>query len=429
MDHIAAGDGFDVGTRVRAPSMTHPPIEGSAPLLRDLEAALLAAAAASSSMLVTAASAFAHPTPASSAHDQLDRERHSHDHDHDHDHQHQHQHQHQQQGESAAAGKSRSTSLLDALPVPNAPTADRRMESDPAAIAIAAAAATAANPLDPMEAYITHHRRRGLIVMSLLFVVGSVEYGVILPTLWLYLQSLGETRHVFLGIILSMFNVSQMIFSPILGFLSDRINMKSLLVCTLLINVGGNIMYSFAVGSWMVVLSRIVTGIGASQNAIIMSYLVRVTREDERTRIIATVTAFQNVGLLVGPGLNFALVYLDFSVGNFAVTPLTAPGFFVAVMSTLTCLLVFWTFVNPPHDPMIEGDPMVTLGADNAAANDAMRRKLSLRSLPFLARMRMAAREFVQPLKYLRSAPLLVVFLIQFAFLFNQVRHWRRAHA
>ena len=103
-----------------------------------------------------------------------------------------------------------------------------------------------------------------LVVVAFIGFVGSVEYGLIFPTIWQYLNSLGMYHQYFLGVVISSFNVAQIISSPIFGYLSDLgISFKTLFVCSLFFGIVGNAIYFMASRAWMLLIARIVAGIGA----------------------------------------------------------------------------------------------------------------------------------------------------------------------
>ena len=77
------------------------------------------------------------------------------------------------------------------------------------------------------------------INVGLFGVLGSVEYSVILPTIWLYINSAYGSDSWYLGLCISAFHMSALIFSPIFGFLNDRIfKTKSLVMFANLFQVG-----------------------------------------------------------------------------------------------------------------------------------------------------------------------------------------------
>ena len=54
------------------------------------------------------------------------------------------------------------------------------------------------------------------LVVLLLGFCGFVEYSVVMPSMWLYLQSLGGSR-VFYGFIIGGFSAIRVVFMPIFG--------------------------------------------------------------------------------------------------------------------------------------------------------------------------------------------------------------------
>ena len=69
----------------------------------------------------------------------------------------------------------------------------------------------------------------------------GVEYAVILPTLWLYLQSLDFGQRWFFGMVLSSFSAAGMVSAPIFGLFADRGGVKRLLVLASLLMVSNSL--------------------------------------------------------------------------------------------------------------------------------------------------------------------------------------------
>eukprot|EP00051_Salpingoeca_urceolata_P007115 m.94378 g.94378 ORF g.94378 m.94378 type:complete len:118 (+) comp15121_c1_seq3:60-413(+) len=85
-------------------------------------------------------------------------------------------------------------------------------------------------------------RRRSLIVLGLFWFLNGVEYAVIIPTAWKYLQSLGAEQSWYLSLTLSSFSIASFIFSPMYGRLSDTtVSPKKLMVLSNLFEMAGNL--------------------------------------------------------------------------------------------------------------------------------------------------------------------------------------------
>lgn len=184
-------------------------------------------------------------------------------------------------------------------------------------------------------------------VSGLFFLMGGIEYAVILPTLWLYMKNNFHAQPYFLGLVLSAFSFSALLFSPVIGRCADVFRRPKLLLilCTLW-EVVGNIIYFMGISKWFLLGSRLVSGLGAGGEALILAEIGRVTSEEERTGVISILVAMRQLGLVFGPGLNIFLRLSNFYIGPFIVDKYTAPGAFMACMWFLQCLLLIFFFTD-----------------------------------------------------------------------------------
>uniref|UniRef100_A0A8C5ETT8 Uncharacterized LOC114479419 n=1 Tax=Gouania willdenowi TaxID=441366 RepID=A0A8C5ETT8_GOUWI len=194
------------------------------------------------------------------------------------------------------------------------------------------------------------HRRRNLtfITIGLIFMLSGIEYAVILPTIWRYLQIL-EAPPYFLGLGLSAFSLSGLITGPMFGCWSDRSKAtKSIILFSNLFEVAGNFMYFVGYSKWLLLASRLVAGVGAGAGSSIFGFLTRSTRPDERAGIFAAIMACRQVGLLIGPASNLFLRLCDFRLGPFVVNKYTSPGIFMCLLWVLLQFVVmamYWDVV------------------------------------------------------------------------------------
>ena len=127
--------------------------------------------------------------------------------------------------------------------------------------------------------------RRSLLLIYVNAGLTPVEYAVILPTIWLFLQQLNGSTLI-LGIAVSSFNFAKTLFFPVTGWLADRYGFKKIFMLSLFLGAFGSVLYGFAdvVGHWwLVVAGRTITGISASNATLTLSYITRIS-EDEKTR-------------------------------------------------------------------------------------------------------------------------------------------------
>ncbi|XP_060899654.1 major facilitator superfamily domain-containing protein 8 [Labrus mixtus] len=197
-----------------------------------------------------------------------------------------------------------------------------------------------------------NHRKRNLtfLTIGLIFMLSGIEYAVILPTIWRYLQIL-EAPPYFLGLGLSAFSLSGLLTGPLFGLWSDRSKTtKSIILFSNLFEIAGNFMYFIGYSKWLLLCSRLVAGIGAGAGSSIFGFLTRSTRPEERAGIFAAIMACRQAGLLVGPAFNLFLRLCDFELGPFVVNKYTSPGIFMCLLWVLlqfVVLVMYWDV--PPN--------------------------------------------------------------------------------
>ncbi|KAM7159770.1 major facilitator superfamily domain-containing protein 8-like isoform 1-T1 [Macrochelys suwanniensis] len=187
--------------------------------------------------------------------------------------------------------------------------------------------------------------------IGLLFLSGGIEYAVILPTIWAYLQTL-HAEPYFLGLGISAFSLTGLLTGPLFGHWSDRSHRtKAVILFANVFEIVGNFMYFMGVSKWLLLGSRLVAGIGTGAGASIFGYLTRSTTSQERATVFAAVMACRQVGLLIGPACNLFLRLCNFRLGPFEVNKFTSPGLFMCLLWILLQFVVVAMYYDLPPLP------------------------------------------------------------------------------
>ncbi|XP_071347274.1 major facilitator superfamily domain-containing protein 8 isoform X2 [Trachinotus anak] len=213
-----------------------------------------------------------------------------------------------------------------------------------------------------------NHQKRNLtfLTIGLIFMLSGIEYAVILPTIWRYLQIL-EAPPYFLGLGLSAFSLSGLLTGPLFGLWSDRCKTtKSIILFSNLFEIAGNFMYFIGYSKWLLLGSRLVAGVGAGAGSSIFGFLTRSTRPDERAGIFAAIMACRQAGLLVGPAFNLFLRLCDFKLGPFVVNKYTSPGIFMCLLWMLLQCVVLAMYWDIPPISLEGGAVMVEMKHEEA---------------------------------------------------------------
>jgi ceroid-lipofuscinosis MFS transporter 7 len=187
---------------------------------------------------------------------------------------------------------------------------------------------------------------------------------------------------------LSAFSFSNLFAGPLFGFIYDRTKaVKTIVLLANLFEIGGNFMYFTALSEWMVVGSRLLTGIGAGAGASIFGYLAQTSSKKDRTAFFSLFMAARQVGMVFGPGMNFFLRYSNFYIGPFIVDKYTAPGAFMVIVWCIVEGMFLLFFYNLPkvrdeeEQPTVQASPQAYGALSNGtAASNGIQNNLDVSS-------------------------------------------------
>ncbi|XP_049544776.1 major facilitator superfamily domain-containing protein 8-like isoform X3 [Anopheles darlingi] len=136
-----------------------------------------------------------------------------------------------------------------------------------------------------------------------------LSFGVVTTSLWPYLQEMDSTSgKAFLSVLFAAPPGGQLLFSPLIGWCSNRMSsVRILFVLLTALYIFSNALYSvielFCVPQrkYIMLIARFGFGIATSINTISRAYISAATKFSERTKTIAICSLSQTLGLLVGP--------------------------------------------------------------------------------------------------------------------------------
>ena len=181
------------------------------------------------------------------------------------------------------------------------------------------------------------------------FVVG-INYAIVIPSLWFYLQSFGAPYY-FLGIAIAADALVGVIVAPIVGKIADITRrVRTIGAITISLDFIGNIVYALPMHVYMPILGRCISGIGAGYVSALYGEVTRITTPTERTRIVTILEGVRLLGITIGPSFNFFLQNFDFYIGPWKIDKRTAPGFFMAILWFIVGIIHMLTVHNLTKD-------------------------------------------------------------------------------
>jgi len=157
--------------------------------------------------------------------------------------------------------------------------------------------------------------RASRITALVFFVVflDLVGFGLIIPLLPFYVEHLGgDARTV--GMLLACFSAAQLVTTPILGRLSDRVGRRPVILFSLLGNALAMGLFAAATQAnalWMIFASRILAGATSGNLAACQATVADVTSGPQRAAGMGRIGAGIGMGLVAGPLLSGELSKLS----------------------------------------------------------------------------------------------------------------------
>jgi MFS family permease len=134
-------------------------------------------------------------------------------------------------------------------------------------------------------------------------------FGIVIPLLPVYVKSMGGSAQA-VGFILAAFSLTQLIATPVLGRMSDRLGRRPVILTSLAGNAASMVIYAFATEMRLLpllLISRIIAGATAGNIATCQAAVADVTEGAERAKAMGRVGAAIGLGIVMGPAMGSAL--------------------------------------------------------------------------------------------------------------------------
>ena len=139
-----------------------------------------------------------------------------------------------------------------------------------------------------------------LSILFLTVFVDLVGFGIVLPLLPLYADRFGATGTV-VGVLVLSYSAAQLLFAPLWGRLSDRYGRRPVLIVGLLGSALSYLVFAYAGSVWVLLLSRVMAGIGGANIPVAQAYIADVTPPEHRAGNMGLIGAAFGLGFIFGP--------------------------------------------------------------------------------------------------------------------------------
>jgi len=146
-----------------------------------------------------------------------------------------------------------------------------------------------------------------LLVLMVTAFVDMVGFAMVLPLVPFYAANMGATGFI-VGLLISSFSVAQLVSAPTWGRISDRFGRRPAVITGLLISAVAYVVFGLAGTLWILLLSRVVQGIGGGTVGVLQAYVADASRPEDRAKGLGWLSAATSAGAVVGPAFGSLFV-------------------------------------------------------------------------------------------------------------------------
>jgi MFS transporter, DHA1 family, tetracycline resistance protein len=168
-----------------------------------------------------------------------------------------------------------------------------------------------------------------LILIFLTVFIDLLGFGILIPILPTFAIKELSVSEFQIGIALAIYSLTQFLFNPVLGNLSDKVGRRPIIIFTLFLNAVGYVIFAFSHSYLLLIISRVVAGIGGSSIGVAQAYIADVTTKENRSKGMGLIGAAFGLGFVFGPLIGGIL-----SKYGYAVTGLVSAGFSLTAFFT-----------------------------------------------------------------------------------------------
>jgi MFS family permease len=149
--------------------------------------------------------------------------------------------------------------------------------------------------------------RSSRVVTSVFFTVflDLIGFGIVIPLFPFYVESMGGSART-VGLLFGSFSFTQLVATPLLGRLSDRVGRRPVILFSLAGNAASMVLFAVATKVsllWLLFASRIVAGATAGNISACQAAIADVSEGEERAQGMGRLGAGIGLGLVLGPAL------------------------------------------------------------------------------------------------------------------------------
>ena len=133
-----------------------------------------------------------------------------------------------------------------------------------------------------------------------------------------------------------MFSVCSAVTAIIMGRIVDRTrNVKYSLYFVLTCSIVGQVIYTFHLSPYFIVLARTLCGVLSSEHYVLRGEIIRCCEEEDASKVLWWYTAGSSIGYIFGSWISLAFVGIRFGTGVWKIDENNFAGVFMVIILSL----------------------------------------------------------------------------------------------
>lgn len=175
---------------------------------------------------------------------------------------------------------------------------------------------------------------RRLVILFVTIFIDLMGFGIFVPVVPIYARELNASEAL-VGDTGALFSLMMFIFTPFWGTLSDRYGRRPVILIALGISAVSYVMFAQATTLVVLIISRMLTGVGSGNITAAQAYITDITPPEGRAKAMGLIGAAFGLGFIFGPPLG-SLVFDTLGI--------SWVGYVAAILCVLNMLAV-WAFL------------------------------------------------------------------------------------
>lgn len=156
-----------------------------------------------------------------------------------------------------------------------------------------------------------------LTLIFLTVFIDLLGFGLLIPVLPSFGVNVLNIDEFSIGIAISIYSFIQFLFNPIFGKISDKNGRKPVILFCLLLNALGYLIFAFTDNYLILLISRIIAGIGGSSISVAQAYIADITTPESRSKGMGIIGSAFGLGFVFGPLLGGILAEYGYQIVGF----------------------------------------------------------------------------------------------------------------